>query len=79
MSAPLPPEMLASLEPVKARTVGRIDVVATMSATTQAENDRMSRIVQAPRQIDKNVLLVGPLRDSVAPLEISPTSRLHRR
>ncbi len=70
-SAPLPPEMIAGLEPVKARTAGRIDVVATMNAMTPAENDRMSPIVQAPRLVEKNILLVGAMRDVVSPLEIA--------
>lgn len=70
-SAPLPPEMIAGLEPVKARTAGRIDVVATMNAMTPAENDRMSPIIQAPRLVRKNMLLVGAMRDVVSPLDIA--------
>lgn len=68
-SAPLLPEIIASMEPVKARTAGRVDVVATMNAMTPAENDRMSPIFQAPRMVDKNMLLVGGARDVVSPLD----------
>ncbi|MEJ7935383.1 hypothetical protein WG907_14100 [Sphingobium sp. AN558] len=68
-SAPLLPEFIASLEPVKARTAGRVDVAATMNAMTPAENDRMSPVFQAPRLVEKNMLLVGAMRDAVSPLE----------
>lgn len=58
-----------SLERVKAQSAGRIDVQGTLGAMTPAEFDRMRPIVQAPRLVEKNVLLVGASRDSVAPLE----------
>ena len=38
---------------------------------TSADLDRMSPLVQAARLVGKNVLLVGALRDTVAPLEAS--------
>lgn len=70
-SAPLPPEIIAGLEAVKVRTAGRVDVAGTMDAMTPAENDRMNPVLQAPRLVNKNVLLVGAMRDVVSPLEIA--------
>lgn len=59
----------ASFNRVKAFTAGRIDVEGGLNAMTPEDLDRMSPIVQAPRLVEKNVLLVGASRDSVAPLE----------
>lgn len=70
-SSPLPPEIIAGLEPVKTRTAGRVDIVATMDAMTPAENDRMNPVLQAPRLIEKNIFLIGAMRDAVSPLDIA--------
>ncbi|WP_340313930.1 alpha/beta hydrolase family protein [Rhizorhabdus argentea] len=62
-------QMKVQLDAVKALTAGRVDVEGTMKAMTPAEIDRMRPTVQAHRLVEKNILLVGALRDSVAPLE----------
>lgn len=56
---------------MKAITAGRVDLEGALTAMTPAEFDRMSPIVQAPRLVEKNVLLVGASRDTVSPLETS--------
>lgn len=59
----------AQFEVVKARTAGRVDVGGAMQAMTPDDYDRMRPTVRAQHLIDKNILLVGALRDIVAPLD----------
>jgi len=56
-------------ERVKVLTAGRVDVVKTLGAMSPAELDRVRPIIQAPRLVEKNVLLIGALNDKVAPIE----------
>ncbi|MEJ7935969.1 hypothetical protein WG907_17180 [Sphingobium sp. AN558] len=54
---------------VKELTAGRVDVLKTLASMNPAELDRVRPIVQAPRLVDKNVLLIGALNDRVATIE----------
>ncbi len=59
----------ASLERTKRVTAGRVDVEGVLTSMTQADYDRMRPTVRARDLVDKHVLLVGAMRDTVAPLE----------
>ncbi|WP_340265850.1 alpha/beta hydrolase family protein [Sphingobium mellinum] len=52
-------------------SAGRIQVESVLKDMTPADFDRMRPTVQAARLVDSNVLLVGAMRDTVAPLETS--------
>lgn len=59
----------AALERTNRMTAGRVDVEGVLTSMTQAEYDRMRPTVRARDLVDKHVLLVGAMRDTVAPLE----------
>ncbi|MBB4642807.1 alpha/beta hydrolase family protein [Rhizorhapis suberifaciens] len=62
-------EAKTSFEKIKALSANRIDLEGALSAMTPADYARMRPMDQAPRLVNKNVLLVGALRDTVAPLD----------
>ena len=57
------------LELINRLSAGRIDVAGVLNDMTPADYDRMRPTVRAADLVDKNVLLVGALHDTVAPLE----------
>lgn len=50
---------------------GRIQLAATLQGMRPADFDRLRPSARAPELIDKNILLVGGLRDTVSPLDSS--------
>lgn len=57
------------LERVNRLSAGRVDVAGVLNDMTPADYDRMRPTVRAAHLVDRNVLLIGAQRDTVAPLE----------
>ena len=66
---------------VTASTAGRIDIAAWMKPLTPQDYDRLSLIYQAPKLVDKKLLLVGASADRHIPLETNhrPIAEAQRR
>ncbi|MEJ7926284.1 alpha/beta hydrolase [Sphingobium sp. AN641] len=73
--APASPEATEQVQAInrraRAMSAGRIDVEGVLQSMTPADYDRMRPTVRAVDLVDKNVLLVGAMRDTVAPLATS--------
>jgi dipeptidyl aminopeptidase/acylaminoacyl peptidase len=61
--------MLQFFDAIKARSDGRIDLERWLTRLTDADFDRISPITQAPKLVDKPVLLIGGSRDVVTPID----------
>ncbi len=72
LDAQLKPEVFAKARPsmraLKEATLGEIDMEAWYDALTAADKERLSVIQQAPKLVDKHILLLGAKRDTVSPI-----------
>src|SRR4051794_6686164 len=59
----------AAFDFVKSETAGRVDVEKRARAMRPEEIDRLSIITQAPKLVDKKLLLVAGSQDSITPVE----------
>lgn len=70
--AQLKPEVFAKARPamraLKEATLGEVDLETWYDALTMADKARLSVIEQAPKLVDKHLLLIGAKRDTVSPI-----------